>query len=343
MSFLKAIQKKHYFIFLCLIVILATALRLYNLSENPKGFFADEASIGYNAYSVLKTGRDEHGVFLPFFFKAFEDYKNPILIYSTTPSIALLGLSEFSVRLVPAIYGILSVILLFLLTKKLWGTKTAMLASLFLAISLWHVHLSRVSLEGLSPFIFFLTLSSYLFLIGQNKNQILLLSFFFWGITLYTYFPARLFVPLFLLGLILFHPKLTRNRKAFNSCLLIFGVVALPLAFHLFSGEGLERWNQVSLFSANLSVEDLLPKITRSYLNHFSLDFLFRVGDSKFPGQFITRHSIIGIGQLYWFQLPPKKISFPSQANFGGLFSFHHPFFLNSLFIFTSRLSALFI
>ena len=50
------------------IIILAFILRIYKLAEIPPGFYADEASIGFNAYKILTTLRDEHGKFLPLFF-----------------------------------------------------------------------------------------------------------------------------------------------------------------------------------------------------------------------------------------------------------------------------------
>ncbi len=296
-------MKKKYILF-SLILFLGGFLRFYHLDKNPSGFFADEASVGYNAYSLLKTGHDEHGKFLPIFFEAFGEYKNPVLIYSLIPSIALFGLSEFSTRFVPAVYGALTIVLFFFLTKKLFNSRVALISSFFLAISPWHIHLSRISLEGLAPFIFFLTLSFYLFLVGQKNSRILILSFLFWGITLYTYFPSRLFTPLLLSSSILIYPKPRRNQKLLIFCLLIFGFTALPLVFHLHSGEGLARWNQVSIFADNLTIKQTFLKTAWSYLDHFSLKFLFELGDSGFPNQFITRHSIIGLGQLYWFQLP---------------------------------------
>src|SRR5947209_1614488 len=69
------------------ILIIGLIVRIYNLSDNPAGFQVDEASIGYNAYSILTTGKDEHGVFSPIFFQAFGEYKSPIQIYSTVPLI----------------------------------------------------------------------------------------------------------------------------------------------------------------------------------------------------------------------------------------------------------------
>jgi len=77
-------------ILLFLILILAFFLRVVNLEKAPAGFFCDEASIGYNAYLLLKTGKDEYGASWPIFFRAFGEYKNPIAVYLMIPSIAII-------------------------------------------------------------------------------------------------------------------------------------------------------------------------------------------------------------------------------------------------------------
>src|SRR5215470_13568942 len=80
---------------LALIVTVAAGLRLYNLAELPAGFFCDEAGLGYNAYSILKTGRDETGAFLPLYVWSFDvSYKNPIFVYSAILPVAVFGLTE---------------------------------------------------------------------------------------------------------------------------------------------------------------------------------------------------------------------------------------------------------
>ena len=103
------------------IILLAAILRFYKLAEVPPSLYWDEASLGYNAYSILKTGHDEHGVFLPITnFAAFGDYKPPGYVYMTVPSIALLGLSELAVRFPSALFGTLTVFLTYLIAKKLF-------------------------------------------------------------------------------------------------------------------------------------------------------------------------------------------------------------------------------
>ena len=78
---------------LILITLLGFAVRIYHVTQVPPSLNWDEVSHGYNAYSILNTGKDEWGVAFPLIFRAFGDYKLPLYIYLTTLPIALFGLS----------------------------------------------------------------------------------------------------------------------------------------------------------------------------------------------------------------------------------------------------------
>ena len=96
-------MKKFLFLF---IVICAFIFRVYYVTKVPPSLSWDEVAIGYNAYSILKTGRDEHGKFLPFdAFVSYGDYKPPLAIYATVPFVAIFGLGDLAVRLPPALFG----------------------------------------------------------------------------------------------------------------------------------------------------------------------------------------------------------------------------------------------
>src|SRR3989344_3561506 len=148
-----------------LIFILAFALRFFQLGTNPPGLYWDEVSLGYNAYSILQTGKDEHNRFLPLdTFKAFGDYKPPGYIYAAVPTIALFGLSEFATRLPSALFGSLTVLLTYFLAKRIFEDEAiALLSAFFLAISPWHLQFSRGAFEA-NLGLFFSTLGIYLFL-----------------------------------------------------------------------------------------------------------------------------------------------------------------------------------
>ncbi len=305
------IAKYNYGIFAVLIVLcFAFVIRIWNLSTNPAGFFCDEASIGVNAFSILATGNDEHGNHLPLFFQAFGEFKSPIQTYSTIPFITLFGLNEFSIRLVSVFYGVLGIIAVYLLSLEIFQKKShyahslSLISAVLLAISPWHIHISRVSLEGLAAFVFFTTLGLYVFLKSQNKPFLMLVSITLFAIAMYSYFPARIFIPLFGIGLaILYYQFFFTYKKVTVLCIILLSFILTPMLLHLID-TGSNRWNQVSIFSNHSHNQSIVNHITHNYLSHFSYDFLFTKGDIDMPGQFITRHSVRGFGELYLFQLP---------------------------------------
>jgi 4-amino-4-deoxy-L-arabinose transferase-like glycosyltransferase len=163
-SFCLAFLKEHYVVILMLLNIgLALFLRIYNLSSNPGGFDQDEASNGVDAYSIGQTLRDHHGNFLPPMLESFEDWASPVLTYLTVPFVWVLGLSEFSVRLPVALLGTASVVLMYLLVKRLTQRKDlALLASFLLCIMPWSVMSSRWAIPpGSVTFFLLLFLYAY--------------------------------------------------------------------------------------------------------------------------------------------------------------------------------------
>ena len=135
--------------FLAAIIILAAVVRLVGLSSLPSGFTPDEASFGYDAYSLLTTGKDQWGNSYPLVFKSFGDYKLPLYGYLAMPSIAVFGLNEFAVRLPNAVVGTIAVLATYLLVNELTKKREiALLAALILSISPWHIPLSRGAFEA---------------------------------------------------------------------------------------------------------------------------------------------------------------------------------------------------
>lgn len=116
---------------LILILVLAAFLRLWRLGTYP-ALNADEAAIGYNAYSLLLTGHDEHGNPWPIHFQSFNDYKPGLYFYFVLPFVKVLGLNEWAVRLSGALLGVLSVYMIYLLVDELFrNKKLALISALF--------------------------------------------------------------------------------------------------------------------------------------------------------------------------------------------------------------------
>src|SRR3990170_2698782 len=108
------------------ILLIAAFLRLWKLSSVPVALFGDELDVGYHAYSILKTGRDYSGNFMPLHFQSLAEWRTPLYLYSTVPTVALFGISPLGVRLPAAIFGILGIWGFYLLIKEL--TKNELIA-----------------------------------------------------------------------------------------------------------------------------------------------------------------------------------------------------------------------
>lgn len=307
-----------------LIIIIAIFLRFFKLADVPVSLYWDEVSLGYNAYSILKTGHDEHNNFLPLTnFAAFGDYKPPLYIYSIVPSIALFGLNEFAVRFPSAFFGALTVLITYLLTRKLTQNKNvSLLAAFFLAISPWHLQFSRGAFEA-NLGLFFSTLGIYLFVSIQKYKWLLLPSLISFAAAMYTFTGQRLFAPLIIVMLFIqFRKLLINNLKVTLISLSIFAIIFWPLFnFATQTIEGKLRFEEVTIFRdldpVNESVKyrqkdnyawwsNIIHNrrlfYFREYLIHyfdaFNPSFLFSRGDVN------PRLSVQEVGELFYIDLP---------------------------------------
>src|SRR3990172_9984728 len=145
-------------IVLSVIVLFSLFLRVYNLNSIPLGFHIDEASLGYNGYSMLLTGKDENNQKLPLYIDMFGDNRPSGYHFLTIIPIKFLGLNEFSTRFPGAIFGTLTVVSFFFLAQFLFKSKkVSLISSLLLAIASWHVVLSRASAETIVSLFFIIS------------------------------------------------------------------------------------------------------------------------------------------------------------------------------------------
>src|SRR3989338_5657386 len=107
---------KHALVFISILSV-AFILRVYQFGSVPQGLYQDETAIGYNAYSILKTGKDEHGETYPLYFTSFGDSKLPLYIYVTAGMIKIFGLNAFAIRITSLLFGIISLVALYFLTR----------------------------------------------------------------------------------------------------------------------------------------------------------------------------------------------------------------------------------
>ena len=122
------------------VLLLGAFLYSYKIDQIPSGLYVDEASTGYNAYSLLTTGKDEYGKSYPSAMRFFGSYSPPLYTYLTMGAISFFGLNILSARFVSIVSGILSVLVFYLLLKNLKPEKskaTLILATLFFVLGFW--------------------------------------------------------------------------------------------------------------------------------------------------------------------------------------------------------------
>lgn len=308
-------NKRTIIIILTLITLLGGVLRFWDITKNPISLSIDEVAFGINAYSILKTGRDEWGIFLPLIFKSVGDYKSPILIYSLVPSVAIFGLNEFAVRFTTALVGVLSIPLLYLLIISLTKKNTLSLVGAgFLAISPWHIYYSRFSSDLLMA-LFFLILGMWFFikmLDGGKRWAVgagLILA-----LSMYTYHSEKVFIPFLVFAtLILNRTYLIKQRGGLLIFLSIFLSLVFLLVILVIFGEAGTRAGMVFIaqdidYTRYVILDHLHRGINENillfffwakrYLNYFQPNFLF------FSGLNMTLPGTIGLGIMYLFEIP---------------------------------------
>lgn len=310
------------------IILISFVLRFYTLSSVPNGLEQDETSIGYNAYSLLQTGRDEHGEVYPLYFKAFGEYKLPGYVYASIPSIALFGVNAFAVRLPAALAGVMSVILVFFLVRELFPKRKefALVSSFVLAITPWHLHFSRGAFE-VSLALMFLLCGIVGFFYAKRKKSLFLISLSVLGflLSMYTYNITRILAPVLLILLfILFAEKSFYNsykKKIYLGFLLI--LLTIPFTLSLFTSGGYSAAKGTLITSSAVIKVQLLelrsyylylPQLfTKVFFNQHTLTvwqylinvFSYLSVDFYFlRGSLHGNHGLGNVGQFYLFTLP---------------------------------------
>lgn len=279
-------------ILLILIIILAFVVRVLQINSFPPSLNWDEASLGYNAYSILKTGRDEWGNRWPLIFRAYGDYKLPVYIYLSIPFIAVFGLNALSIKLISIISGTVLVYIAYLTVKKLSKSqKIALVSALLIAFSPWSIFLSRIALEA-NLFLLLFALSFY-FLISKK----IYLSSLFFALSLFTYNSSRVLLPFYLIALIyvVFKEKIKINFIKFMPLILSL----IVFIFQFFNSSGTARYQWVSILDQGAinRINELQPKYSRlvvnkatyflctsfkNYISHFNPLYLFKNGGSHY-------------------------------------------------------------
>jgi len=317
----------------CAIIVffITTYFRLFQLASIPPSLNPDEVAFGYNAYSILKTGRDEFGTLFPIYFRSYDDNKMPALVYLTVGSLALFGANEFGVRFPSAFLGILTVLLTGLLTWSICKNKwIALTASFLLSVLPWHVQYSRIALDP-NVGLFFLVLASYVFIYSiKNNPQYVWVSVVIFFCAAFSYLSSRVLSVILLTSLFILFMK---NIRIFSKKHLIVLAIILTLFYSILFLDAYVhnihvRFHKVNIFNSpqlfyavdqnrkeyefdtkalhtspylqivHTSQFMIVPSVVvHGYLSHFDPQFLFTYSNKKQPFTPL-------VGLCYLFMLP---------------------------------------
>lgn len=310
-----------------IILALGLGLRLYKLSSIPPGLTWDEAALGYNAYSISKTLKDEYGTFLPLTLKSFGDYKPALYAYLDIPFIMVLGLNEWAVRLPSVLAGVGFILLCYLITKEIFkDSNLSLFAGFFAAISPLSIQFSRAGFES-NVAVFLNVLGLHLFLKGLKSTKFFYFSSGALILSMLCYQASKMYVPFIIVGLYLFFRKEIKIEKnlLISTLAVIIAVAGIYISTFLFGQSDRLATQNVFAYRRDQSQIDLISKenglargsiyfealhgewwafvrgIVERYLIYFSPDTLFVEGD------YSPRHSVPGLGILnyYSFVLVP--------------------------------------
>lgn len=298
---MKQLIYKNY-ISLFLIIVISSFLYLFELGNVPSGLYVDEAAHGYNAFSILKTGRDEYGQPFPIAFKFFSTFTPPLYTYLTVIPIKFMGLSVFAARFISALSGILLSIFFYLFLKglKLSSKATPLIGAILLATSPWELMFARSGYEAnLGLFFFFLGI--YFLWKGLVHDHNLILGFIILSASIYTSFTIKFLAPIFLIAFFAaFRNKFLtpKKRKLVRYSFILFLLIQLPNIYLLTTPSFFIK----SKLLHSQSLINIPYEFLSQYLNYFSPRSLFLHSDPD------LQRSIPTLSALFPWMLIPYLI-----------------------------------
>jgi len=298
-----AISPRRFWWLLLSTVLGAAVLRMVRLHSLPPGLFRDEAEKVYNAWCLLKTGRDVNGQLLPLFIEVFGVTTSAIYQYAAVPFVALFGLNEWSARLPAAMVGTATVLVTALAARRMFGAQVALWSAVFLALSPWHVVFSRWAQQGIFlPLLLGLAVWAWAVAVdahsARRRTAAVCVSAMCLALAMYAYDVARLFVPLLVVPMAITYQRFVREHwRAVAVGAAVFLLALSPVLYMvLFKADATQaRFRFVTILQPGASAVDVAGAFLKNYAAHFSPGFLLFRGDAE------LRHGA-GVGVLTPFE-----------------------------------------
>lgn len=299
------------------LLLMALFLRTYRLDYVE--LFGDEIDAGYQAYSLLNTGKDYRGHLMPVYAQSLSEWRAPGLMYAMTPFIKVFGLNEWGVRLGSAIFGVMSIMIFYLLIVEVgFSKKIGLMTSFLLAIVPWNIQYGRAGFEVTLMTLSLMTGAYFLIkAIRLKNNWLIIISGLAFSLSIYTYNTANIYVPLICLITIYCFGISKKQLLILMATGLVF---CLPVGWQIVFGHGGDRFETLTIFNNKDVVAEIIgyrnadgnslaskffynkltvsvKKVLFNYSNALGSSFLFNQGDVTF------RHSLHQVGNMFWVEL----------------------------------------
>lgn len=327
---------------LLLIIVLAFVLRFIWIDKVPNAVGGDELTYVVNARAMFISGTDISGTWNPltgfiFQYPAYTLPQAELPYFLIAPFVGLFGFSLFSVRIIFVLLSVLSVPLIYLITKTLFNKNAGLAAGFIVAINPWSIYMGRTAYES-TPAIFFYLLGFYMLLIFKSKKILLSIPVFF--LAFYSYVGTKVSFFPFVFAVVLFSYFFVNKKKYKKEYLLVLVsclLLVVAFAFVVFSTSGQSRVGELISLSApqisqevdyvrKVSIQNPLTSVFENKITVFSriiltklfksfaFDYLFVYGDQFYS---ILRHGffyvfdalflVLGFAAAYAFR---KRVFF---------------------------------
>ena len=283
---------------IAVLALLVVVRNLVDLSGSPPGLYVDEASIGYNAWTIAHYGVDEHGIHFPLFFEAFGEYKNPVYVYAVAALVRFLPLTVAVERFPAALFGLAVVGFLTAAAWRMTGSRLITIGTLALtAFTPWLVIESRVGFETISM-VALLSAALWCLAGRQPTDRQFGIAGVFLAFAIYGYTTARL--EILLISIVLAIAWWLAKVPGWWRALVPVGAGYVVLGVYSLANPGAltARFAEISIWSDGAPLGVVIDRFLANYVTYFSPSFLFTQGDLN-PRQ----NTEIG-GMLLWVMAP---------------------------------------
>lgn len=273
---IRQIKKALYISTLTVVIILAFCVRVLNIENVPSGVYPDEAVNGIDALQSFESGNYK-------WFYADNNGREGLFINLIAFSYSLFGVTVMGLKFPSIIFGTLSVLGTYLLTKELFRSRRAgFLAAFFVAFSFWSINFSRIAFRAIMlptilSFSFYFVFRGIKTFRGKSISQGVIKNYiyfalagFIFGIGLHTYIAFRiapLILAILFLALIITKKKFVQDYWVQGIIFIVFAVLSMaPMLMTFVSHPEYlnSRVGEVSILSPNVNEGHLFRTATRS-------------------------------------------------------------------------------